>query len=57
MLFIFGGFTLLFWLIASASGIVVLSESVLAIMRTVGVVIFILGLAAIVFSGLHYQGG
>lgn len=51
MLFIFGGFTLLFWLIASALGIVVLSESVLAIMRTVGVVIFILGLVAIVFGG------
>jgi len=51
MLFIFGGFTLLFWLIASASGVAVLSESVLAIMRTVGVVIFILSLATIVFSG------
>jgi two-component system sensor histidine kinase BaeS len=51
LLFIFGGFTLLFWLIASASGIVVLSESVLAIMRMVGVIIFILGLAAIIFSG------
>ena len=51
MLFIFGGFTLLFWLIASASGVAVLSESVLAIMRTVGVVIFVLSLATIVFSG------
>jgi len=51
LLFIFGGFTLLFWLIASALGVVALSESVLAIMRTVGVVIFILGLAAIIFSG------
>jgi signal transduction histidine kinase len=50
LLFIFGGFTLLFWLIASLSGVVNLSESVLAVMRIVGVAIFIFGLGGIVFG-------
>lgn len=51
MLFAFGGFTLLFWLVASASGAVNLSESVLAAMRTVGIVIALLVLAGILFGG------
>jgi two-component system OmpR family sensor kinase/two-component system sensor histidine kinase BaeS len=51
MLFAFGAFTILFWLVASASGVVNLSESVLAAMRTVGIVIALLVLAGILFGG------
>jgi two-component system OmpR family sensor kinase/two-component system sensor histidine kinase BaeS len=51
MLFAFGAFTILFWLVANASGVVNLSESVLAAMRTVGIVIALLVLAGILFGG------
>jgi signal transduction histidine kinase len=51
MLFAFGAFTILFWLVASASGVVNLSESVLAAMRTVGIMIALLVLAGVLFGG------
>lgn len=51
MLFAFGAFTVLFWLVANASGLVNLSDSVLATMRTVGIVIALLVLAGVLFGG------
>lgn len=52
LLFIFGAFTLLFWLIFSSSGLVVFSPSVLASMRLAGILMILLGLGVIVLGGL-----
>jgi signal transduction histidine kinase len=51
ILLAFAGFTALFWLIAGASGIVYLSESVLMVMRTVGILGVLFGLPMIFFAG------
>jgi two-component system sensor histidine kinase BaeS len=51
MLFAFGGFTALFWLIANASNIVNLPENILAILRTAGIVLALLILAIILLAG------
>ena len=51
MLFAFGGFTALFWLLANASSAVNLPENVLAILRTAGIVLALLILAVILFAG------
>jgi two-component system sensor histidine kinase BaeS len=51
MLFAFGGFTALFWLIANASSAVNLPENVLAIVRTAGIVLALLILVVILFAG------
>jgi signal transduction histidine kinase len=51
MLFAFGGFTALFWLIANASSIVNLPENVLAILRTAGIVLALLLLTILLLAG------
>ncbi len=47
----FGGFTVLFWLIASVSGLVEVPANVLAVMRTAGIVFVLFGLASLIFGG------
>jgi two-component system sensor histidine kinase BaeS len=51
MLFAFGGFTALFWLLANVSNAVNLPENVLTILRTAGIVLALLILAVILFAG------
>ena len=51
VLLAFAGFTALFWLIAGASGVVHLSESVLAVTRTVGILAVLFVLPVIFFAG------
>lgn len=51
LLLAFGGFTVLFWLIASASSLVEIPANVLAVMRTAGIAFVLLGLASLIFGG------
>jgi signal transduction histidine kinase len=51
MLFAFGGFTALFWLIANASSAVNLPENVLTFMRTAGIALALLILVVFLFAG------
>lgn len=51
VLFAFGGFTALFWLVAGASGLVDLSASMLAVVRTVAVLFVGFSLVILILGG------
>lgn len=51
VLFAFGGFTALFWLIAGASGLVDLSASMLVVVRTVALLFVVFSLVILIFGG------
>jgi two-component system sensor histidine kinase BaeS len=51
VLFAFGGFTALFWLIAGASGLVDLSADMLAVVRTVAFVFVVFSLVILILGG------